>query len=113
MRLLSHVDIATLNAARTILKRLEKESYDQGWNAPHGGYEGTVRAQDLGRLAQVAQTTEQAIFNVLNVANAWCDGGLTDVQLHNKPGDLGLAPPTMGDRDDEDRRQAAYGSTTA
>lgn len=61
--MLERADLAILNAARAILTDLEKKAS----SAAHDD----ERPARYGRLAEAADTAGDAIFNVLNVANAY------------------------------------------
>ncbi len=68
--IVSAEEIATLNEARTILGRLHKD-------APFT-YNG-------GRFKESCERAGNAIFQALNVMNAYSIQGLTSAELHNQP----------------------------
>lgn len=84
--LLTDGQVAILNAARTILDRLETEAATAGWAATRE-HDDTPYGHDYGRLAQAASAASTALFMVLNVTNAHRIRRLSDAQLHNHPAD--------------------------
>ncbi len=64
--LLSSRDIAALNRARAVLKRIE----DTAWRRSLNHYDpfAPVTAWDLGRLSEAASAAEGALFHVLTTA---------------------------------------------
>ena len=78
--LLTSRDIAALNRARAVLKRIE----DAAWRRSLDHYDpfAPVTAWDLGRLSEAASTAEGALFHVLTTARANCGVRMTDTQLH-------------------------------
>jgi hypothetical protein len=77
--LLSSRDIAALNRAREVLKRLEETA----WNRSLSQFDpfAPVSAWDLGRLSDAASVADDAIFHVLSTARTNCHVKLTDAQL--------------------------------
>ena len=77
--LLTSRDIAALNRAREVLKRLE----DTAWRRSLEQYDpfAQVTAWDLGRLSGAATAAEDALFHVLSTARANCGVRMTDAQL--------------------------------
>lgn len=77
--LLTSRDIAALNRAREVLKRIE----DTAWRRSLEQYDpfAQVTAWDLGRLSGAATAAEDALFHVLSTARANCGVRMTDVQL--------------------------------
>lgn len=69
-RIVSDEDLATLNAARTILNTLAKE-------APHTWSGGVLYA--------IFDTAEDAVFQAINVAHNYGGQPMTYEQLHNRP----------------------------
>lgn len=68
--ILTDEELEILNETRTILERVEREAMGRAWEAsteanrpPH--------AQGFGRLAEAADRGAAALFNVLNIANAY------------------------------------------
>jgi hypothetical protein len=94
--LLTARDIAALNKARVVLKRLE----DTAWRRSLEHYDpfADVTAWDLGRLSGAASAGEDALFHVLSTARANCRVRMTDDQLrgteraHEPPSEEGEAP---------------------
>ena len=78
--LLSSRDIAALNRARAVLKRIE----DTAWRRSLNHYDpfAPVTAWDLGRLSEAASAAEGALFHVLTTARANCGVRVTDAQLY-------------------------------
>ena len=77
--LLTSRDIAALNRAREVLKRLE----DTAWRRSLEHYDpfAQVTAWDLGRLSGAASAAEDGLFQVLSTARANCGVRMTDAQL--------------------------------
>lgn len=77
--LLNARDIAALNRARKVLKRLE----DAAWSEALGHFDpfAPVTAWDLGRLSDAASIADDAIFHVLGTARTNCGVTMTDAQL--------------------------------
>ena len=77
--LLTAKEVAALNRAREVLKRLE----DTAWRRSLEHYDpfADVTAWDLGRLSAAASTAEDALFQVLSTARANCGAKLSDAQL--------------------------------
>jgi hypothetical protein len=71
-------EVATLNAARTLLKTLEKRAETLAWDEP------ASMARSLGRFAEGSDVAGHSLFNLLNCANSYCDVALTPEQLHNR-----------------------------
>jgi hypothetical protein len=68
--ILTDEELEIVNETRTILERVEHEAMGRAWEAstdparpPH--------PMGFGRLAEAADRAHAAIFNVLNVANAY------------------------------------------
>lgn len=78
--LLSSRDIAALNRARAVLKRVE----DTAWRRSLNHYDpfAPVTAWDLGRLSEAASAAEGALFHVLTTARANCGVRVTEAQLY-------------------------------
>ena len=78
--LLSSKDVAALNRARAVLKRIE----DAAWRRSLNHYDpfAPVTAWDLGRLSEAASTAEGALFHLLTTARANCGVKVTDTQLY-------------------------------
>lgn len=77
--LLTSRDIATLNRARAVLKRLEQTAWKQSLS--HYDPFAPVTAWDLGRVSEAASAADDAIFHVLATARANCHVKMTDAQL--------------------------------
>ena len=77
--LLTSKEVAALNRAREVLKRLE----DTAWRQSLEHYDpfADVTAWDLGRLSAAASAAEDALFHVLSTARANCGAKITDAQL--------------------------------
>lgn len=90
--LLSSRDIAALNRARAVLKRIE----DTAWRRSLNHYDpfAPVTAWDLGRLSEAASTAEGALFHVLTTARANCGLRVTDSQLYGSDRAQEHAPET-------------------
>lgn len=78
-RLLNSRDIAALNRARNVLKRVE----DAAWRSSLEHYDpfAAVTAWDLGRLSYAASAADEAIFQVLSTARINCQLRITDDQM--------------------------------
>ena len=76
--LLTAKEIATLNRAREVLKRLD----DTAWRRSLEHYDpfADVTAWDLGRLSGAASGAEDALFEVLSTARN-CGAKITDAQV--------------------------------
>ena len=72
-------DIAALNRAREVLKRLEDAALDRALGE-HDPY-APVAGWDLGRLSEAATAADDAIFHVLWTARTYCGVKITDAQL--------------------------------
>ena len=72
-------DIAALNRAREVLKRLEDAALDRALGE-HDPY-APVAGWDLGRLSEAATAADDAIFHVLRTARTYCGVKVTDAQL--------------------------------
>lgn len=104
--LLSARDIAALNRARNVLKRVE----DAAWKRSLTQFDpyARVSAWDLGRLSDAASVADDAIFHVLSTARHNCHVGITDAQLAaTETGPKGsprtLNPVPNGDSSQTDR----------
>ena len=77
--LLNSRDIATLNPARDVLRRVE----DAAWrrSLEHFDPYAPVSAWDLGRLSEAASVADDAIFRILSTARTNCGVNITDSQL--------------------------------
>jgi hypothetical protein len=77
--LLTSKEVAALNRAREVLKRVE----DTAWrrSLEHHDPFANVTAWDLGRLSAAASAAEDALFHVLSTARANCGAKITDAQL--------------------------------
>jgi hypothetical protein len=77
--LLNARDIAALNRARNVLRRLE----DAAWRRSLSHFDpyAPVSAWDLGRLSHAATVADDAIFHVLSAARHNCHVNVTDAQL--------------------------------
>ena len=89
--LLTTREIAALNRAREVLKRLE----DAAWRRSLEQYDpfAEVTAWDLGRLSGAATVAEDALFHVLSTARTNCGVRISDVQLR------GAEVPRAGERE--------------
>jgi len=78
-QLLNSRDIAALNRAREVLKRLE----DAALGRSLGQYDpcAPVAGWDLGRLSEAATAADDAILRVLSVARTYGGVKITDAQL--------------------------------
>ena len=93
--LLNSRDIAALNRAREVLKRVE----DAAWRRSLDHYDpyAPVTAWDLGRLSGAASVADEAIFHVLSTARNNCHVNVTDAQLfgtERTPAQAETAPET-------------------
>jgi hypothetical protein len=77
--LLNARDIAALNRAREVLKRLEDAALDRALGE-HDPY-APVAGWDLGRLSQAAAAADDAVLHVLWTARTYCGVKITDAQL--------------------------------
>jgi hypothetical protein len=77
--LLNSRDIAALNRARSVLKRLEDAAWRQSLS--HFDPYAPVTAWDLGRLSEAASLADDAILHVLSTARHNCQLPITDAQL--------------------------------
>lgn len=82
-RLLNSRDIATLNRAREVLRRLEETAWTSSFE--HFDPYAAVTGCDLGRLSEAANVADDAIFRVLNTARNSCHMRITDDQLFPSP----------------------------
>jgi hypothetical protein len=82
-RLLNTRDIATLNRAREVLRRVEESAWESSF--VHFDPYAPVTGCDLGRLLEAANVAEDAIFRVLNTARSSCHTRITDDQLFPSP----------------------------
>jgi len=73
-------DIQTINTARALLKRVEEDATAHGWVSPP--VIGEARAFDYGRLAEAADRAGTALFDVLNIARAYCKFDISDEDMH-------------------------------
>lgn len=73
--LLTEQDVATLNDARALLRRVARRAdyYSRRLYEPGA----------TGRLSGYCESAEHAVFMVLNIANAYCKVNLTHEQLHD------------------------------
>lgn len=86
--MLTNEDLAILNLARGVLERLEKESLNQFFSRDRAGNGREVDSVDghgLGRISQAACAAGDAIFDCLNVTNAYGKREMTYEQLHGHP----------------------------
>ena len=92
--LLNSRDIAALNRARDVLRRVE----DAAWKRSLGQFDpyAPVSAWDLGRLSEAATVADDAIFHVLSTARTSCGLNVTDVQLAGPQRAQEQAPPLEG-----------------
>ena len=77
--LLTSRDIAALNRARTILKRVEDAASRRA--LIHPDPYAPVTAWDLGRLSESASVADDALFSFLSTARSHCRLNITDAQL--------------------------------
>ena len=106
--LLSSRDIAALNRARAVLKRIE----DAAWRRSLSHYDpfAPVTAWDLGRLSEAASSAEGALFHVLTTARGK-DAGTPEGKMNLYPwGDQWIegAANTKESRLDHTRNVNAY-----
>ena len=91
--LLNSRDIAALNRARDVLRRVE----DAAWRRSLGQFDpyAPVSAWDLGRLSEAATVADDAIFHVLSTARNSCGLKVTNAQLAGPQGaqDQAAQPP--------------------
>jgi len=71
LNIITDADIAVLNAARSILDRVQQE---HGFAAQAG----------IVRAATYAEAAEHALFKFINVTHAYTHRALTYEQLHNR-----------------------------
>lgn len=76
-------EIAVINATRTVLKEIDGRATKAAWNL-----NGFV-ACSLGRLAELADQTENSLFQVLNIGHNYTHVPMTEEQIHNQPADTG------------------------
>ena len=81
-QLLNSRDIAALNRAREVLKRLEDAAW-RGSLRQHDPY-APVAGWDLGRLSEAAAAADDAILHVLSTARTYCGVKITDAQLRGR-----------------------------
>jgi hypothetical protein len=77
--LLNARDIAALNRARSVLRRLEDAAWRQSLN--HFDPYAPVSGWHLGVLSDAATVADDAIFHVLSIARHNCNVKVTDAQL--------------------------------
>ena len=87
--MLNSRDIAALNRARKVLKRLEDAAWSEALS--HFDPYAPVTAWDLGRLSDAASVADDAIFHVLGTARTNCKVSMTDAQMFGSD-----AVPTNG-----------------
>lgn len=77
--MLNRSDIAKINAARTLLRSIEKEL--------SGSQTATMKERPYaqGRLAEACQEAEYALFNVLVTAQTYELAEVTDEDVLNRP----------------------------
>lgn len=91
--LLNARDIAALNRARNVLRRLEDDAWKKALT--HFDPYAPVSGWHLGLLSDAATVADDAIFHVLNIARHNCDLKITDAQLAvTEPDRTGTALPT-------------------
>jgi hypothetical protein len=92
--LLTTKDVAALNRAREVLRRLE----DTAWRRSLDHYDpfADVTAWDLGRLSAAASAAEDAVFHVLSTARANCGARITDAQLRGTTPTAAARPQPTG-----------------
>jgi len=76
---LTNRDIYTLNAARLVLRQLEKDATERRRDDGVGKYPD---GYDYGRLAQIADSANTALFDTLNIASSYCGVEISGEQLH-------------------------------
>ena len=72
-------DVAALNRAREVLKRLEDDALNRALGE-HDPF-APVAGWDLGRLSEAATAADDAILHVLRTARTYCGVKITDAQL--------------------------------
>ena len=72
-------DVAALNRAREVLKRLEHDALNRALGE-HDPF-APVAGWDLGRLSEAATAADDAILHVLRTARTYCGVKITDAQL--------------------------------
>jgi hypothetical protein len=77
--LLTARDIAALNKARDVVKRLENTAWRR--SLEHFDPFAEVTAWDLGRLSGAASAADDALFHVLSTARSNCGVRMTNDQL--------------------------------
>ena len=77
--LLNARDIAALNRARSVLRRLEDAAWRQSLS--HFDPYAPVSGWHLGVLSDAATVADDAIFHVLSVARHNCNVNVTDAHL--------------------------------
>lgn len=80
--MLTRKDIRTLNKARDVLQRIDKETRRAAWHIEPG--DTKVDGYEFGRMGEAADRAESAIFNFLNVSRSWCDETISDEEMHNR-----------------------------
>lgn len=83
---LTAYDVEILNAARTILTRVENVYGRGAWHASTRAFD-KVTAPGLARTAEAAHSAEESVFHFLNTASTWGGLDLTRDQLQNRRGD--------------------------
>ena len=78
----SKSEVAVINAARGLLSGLEGEARDAAIATAD-----KHDAMNYGRLLEALDNAGEALFNVLNVADSYCNARLTHEQLHMRPKD--------------------------
>lgn len=81
--LITPYDIETLNAARTVLERIDQSCKHEH----HRSADDQHEAFALGKVSEAADVAGDAIFNVLNVVSSWAHVELTGAQLRNSGDD--------------------------
>ena len=79
MQVLNARDVAALNRAREVLKRLEDDALNRALGE-HDPF-APVAGWDLGRLSEAATAADDAILHVLRTARTYCGVKITDAQL--------------------------------
>ncbi len=85
--LITQDDIAALNAARTVLERIDQECKHEHQRSAADHHEAFV----LGKVGEAADAAGDAIFNVLNVARSWAHVEIPRELMLNDP-DAGPEP---------------------
>lgn len=80
--MLTKAQIGALNDARDVLAAIEKECGSLRWEERENSRDPD--GFDYGRLAEAADNAAGAVFNVLNVARAYCGVEITEEQMHNR-----------------------------